>query len=195
MLSKVSLRFSPLKGVVAYCRVGQHMVSIHSGTFSPRWTYDHLVNQDSEGPPIHGGRVPRRLYHLRRYVLCAMDDVNSGLPYSTRRRGTVPSVPTNEFVRKSAVHDRVSIKGIYTLISVVLRSMWICHTPFSTWWIVAGRPPGSPDCFARSKSDSIMCPDWCKRMSVTQPSEQRCNQRPHGTALRERCVLSGLRSR
>lgn len=39
------------------------------------------------------------------------------------------------------------------------------RTPFSSWCIVAGRPPGSFDCLARSKSDNMICPDWCNRMS------------------------------
>jgi len=32
-------------------------------------------------------------------------------------------------------------------------------------YIIVGAPPGS-DCFDRSKSESIMCPDWWRRMSV-----------------------------
>ena len=31
--------------------------------------------------------------------------------------------------------------------------------------IMVGAPPGS-DCFERSKSDNMMCPDWCNKMST-----------------------------
>lgn len=64
--------------------------------------------------------------------------ITSGAMYS--------SVPTNEFVRKLAMHDLVSIVG--SDVELV---------PFLPM-IMVGLPPGS-DCFERSKSDSMMCPD------------------------------------
>lgn len=57
------------------------------------------------------------------------------------------SVPTNEFVRKFAMHDLVSIVGRASVLA-----------PFFPI-IMVGLPPGS-DCLDRSKSESIMWPDW-----------------------------------
>ena len=57
------------------------------------------------------------------------------------------SVPTNEFVRKLAIHDFVSIVG----------SECCEAPPLET--IMVGAPPGS-DCLDKSKSDNIICPDW-----------------------------------
>lgn len=31
--------------------------------------------------------------------------------------------------------------------------------------MAAGAPPASPDCFERSKSESMICPDWWRRIS------------------------------
>lgn len=56
------------------------------------------------------------------------------------------SVPTNEFVRKSAIHDFVSIVGKDDG-PLPLRPK-----------IMVGAPPG-PDCLDRSKSDNMMWPD------------------------------------
>ena len=40
------------------------------------------------------------------------------------------------------------------------------HTPLGPpCLMVAGAPPGSPDCFDKSKSESIIWPDWCRRIS------------------------------
>ena len=57
------------------------------------------------------------------------------------------SVPTKEFVRKLLIHDFVSIVG-NDVGDVPLRPS-----------IIVGAPPGS-DCFERSKSDSMIWPDW-----------------------------------
>lgn len=70
--------------------------------------------------------------------------ITSGAIYS--------SVPTKEFVRKSAIHDLVSMVGS-ELEDVPLRPT-----------IMVGAPPG-PDCFDRSKSDNMMWPDWWRRIS------------------------------
>ena len=37
--------------------------------------------------------------------------------------------------------------------------------------IMVGAPPG-PDCFERSKSDNIICPDWWSRISSPVSSKQ-----------------------
>lgn len=57
------------------------------------------------------------------------------------------SVPTNELVLKLFMQDLVSMVG-KLLEDVPLRPLRI----------MVGRPPGS-DCFDKSKSDSMMCPD------------------------------------
>ncbi len=71
--------------------------------------------------------------------------ITSGAIYS--------SVPTKELVRKLAMHDLVSIVGREVGVAPLRPT------------IIVGAPPG-PDCFERSKSDSIMCPLWWRRMSV-----------------------------
>ena len=63
------------------------------------------------------------------------------------------SVPTNELVRKLAIHDFVSIVGNEVGVAPLRPT------------IMVGAPPGS-DCFDKSKSDNMIWPDWCKRMSV-----------------------------
>lgn len=46
-------------------------------------------------------------------VRCTLQMQGSQLQlHANRQTRTIPSVPTNELVRKSAVHDRVSINGI-----------------------------------------------------------------------------------
>ena len=37
--------------------------------------------------------------------------------------------------------------------------------------IMVGAPPG-PDCFDRSKSDNMICPDWWRRISSLVSSKQ-----------------------
>lgn len=62
------------------------------------------------------------------------------------------------------------------------------RTPFSSdWWIVAGRPPGSPDCLARSKSESMICPEWCNRMSA-QNRRLPVSERHEGRELAPRTL-------
>jgi hypothetical protein len=63
------------------------------------------------------------------------------------------SVPTNEFVRKFAMHERVSMAGIES-----------ARPPPFLDSTMPGLPP-PPDCLERSKSDSMMWPDWWSRMS------------------------------
>ena len=82
--------------------------------------------------------------HQSTALVCPHPLITSGAIYS--------SVPTNEFVRKLAMQDLVSIVGSE-----------LVFVPFLPM-IMVGFPPGS-DCFDRSKSDSIMCPDWWRRMS------------------------------
>ena len=64
------------------------------------------------------------------------------------------SVPTKEFVRKSAMHDLVSTRGYPDEVE-----------PFRVPRIMVGAPPAS-DCFDRSKSDNMIWPDWWSRMSA-----------------------------
>jgi hypothetical protein len=69
------------------------------------------------------------------------------------------SVPTNEFVLKSAIQDLVSTNIVCPSAHFpdVRRNQL---TPFGPPdLIVAGAPPGSPDCFDKSKSDNMICPD------------------------------------
>lgn len=65
--------------------------------------------------------------------------ITSGAMYS--------SVPTKELVRKLAIQDLVSTIGSED-----------CDAP-ERETIMVGTPPGS-DCFDKSKSDNMMCPDW-----------------------------------
>ena len=65
MLENVSSRVPPLNGVVAYCRE----VNPSSRQPGPRKgkignTDDHLVDQDTQRPPIHGRCVPMCVDHL-----------------------------------------------------------------------------------------------------------------------------------
>jgi hypothetical protein len=39
-------------------------------------------------------------------------------------------------------------------------------TPLVSECTMAGMPAGSFDCLARSKSESMMWPDWCNRISI-----------------------------
>jgi hypothetical protein len=76
--------------------------------------------------------------HQSTALVCPLPLITSGAMYS--------SVPTNELVRKLAMHDLVSMVGSeFGLV------------PFLPM-IMVGLPPGS-DCFERSKSDNMMCPD------------------------------------
>ena len=63
------------------------------------------------------------------------------------------SVPTNELVRKFAMHDLVSIVGREVGVAPLRPT------------IIVGAPPG-PDCLERSKSESIMWPDWWSKISA-----------------------------
>lgn len=82
--------------------------------------------------------------HQSTALVCPLPLMTSGAMYS--------SVPTNELVLKSAMHDRVSIVGSDVVLAPFLPT------------IIVGFPPGA-DCFDRSKSESIMWPDWWRRMS------------------------------
>ncbi len=81
-------------------------------------------------------RMPR--VHQSTALVCPQPLITSGAMYS--------SVPTNEFVRKLAIHDLVSIVGKEVGVA-----------PFRPT-IIVGAPPGS-DCFDKSKSDNMICPD------------------------------------
>lgn len=62
-LAKVAFLFGPLNGVVA---------NLHSARFmleQTKSTYNHLVYQNTQGPPIHGGSVATALNHLWRDIL------------------------------------------------------------------------------------------------------------------------------
>ena len=99
--------------------------------------------------------------HQSTALVCPQPLITSGAMYS--------SVPTNEFVLKFAMQLFVSIVGI--LFGVGLDVMPpVCGRealePLAARR-TAGAPPGS-DCFDKSKSESIMWPDWCSRMSVEE---------------------------
>jgi hypothetical protein len=153
ILANVSLRSGPLNGVVAYYFL---YVIIHSHERAP-YTYNHFINKDPEGPPVHRRCVSLCCDYFRSDVFCAA--VSSSPPRHVPLY--LPSVPTNEFVRKFAVHDMVSTSGTCRQ----TRGQYIrpCtrprRTPFVSDWIMTGMLPGSFDCFARSKSESIMWPD------------------------------------
>ena len=108
MFENVSSRVPPLNGVVAYCEKGK--ISVQSG---PRigCTDDHLVDQDTQSPPIHGRGMPVRIDDLGRDVFYQSGRFQRRVAWKWKECHK-PSVPTNEFVLKSAVQDRVSIKGI-----------------------------------------------------------------------------------
>lgn len=76
--------------------------------------------------------------HQSTALVCPLPLMTSGAMYS--------SVPTNEFVRKLAMQDLVSMVGSDDVL-----------VPFLPI-IMVGLPPGS-DCFDRSKSESMMWPD------------------------------------
>ena len=127
-------------------------------------TYDHLINKDTKRPPVHRCRVALRCDDFRCNVLCNQSDNRP----SNRNlgEGARPSVPTNEFVRKLAVHVIVSTNGTC---KILRKQETISHsklTPLCSECTIVGIPLGSFDCFARSKSDNMMCPDWWSRMST-----------------------------
>lgn len=82
-------------------------------------------------------RIPR--VHQSTALVWPQPLITSGAIYS--------SVPTKEFVRKLAIHDLVSMAG----------------SEFDDGPLdLVNRIPGLPaesDCFDRSKSDNMMCPD------------------------------------
>lgn len=78
-------------------------------------------------------RIPR--VHQSTALVWPQPLITSGAIYS--------SVPTNELVLKSAMHDLVSMAG-RELMFVPLRPR-----------MMVGLPPG-PDCFDKSKSDNMM---------------------------------------
>lgn len=108
--------------------------------------------------------------HQSTALVCPLPLMTSGAMYS--------SVPTNELVRKSAMHDRVSIVGRDVVLAPFLPT------------IIVGFPPGA-DCFERSKSESMMWPDWWSRMSRRMLVLELDSEMPWCG----RYVLSGLRSR
>lgn len=82
-------------------------------------------------------RIPS--VHQSTALVCPLPLMTSGAMYS--------SVPTNEFVRKFAMQDLVSMVGNDDVL-----------VPFLPI-IMVGLPPGS-DCLDRSKSESMIWPDW-----------------------------------
>ena len=111
MFENVSSRVPPLNGVVAYCPRGKISVSPVPPDNKISHTDDHLIDQDTQCPPIHGRGVPMCVDDLGRDVFYRPGRFQCWVV----RKWKVchkPSVPTNEFVLKSAVQDRVSIKGI-----------------------------------------------------------------------------------
>lgn len=97
-------------------------------------------------------KMPR--VHQSTALVCPQPLITSGAMYS--------SVPTKEFVRKLAMQDLVSMVGR----EVEFGFEEMPPPPEREFdRIMVGAPPGS-DCFERSKSESIMWPDWWRRMSV-----------------------------
>lgn len=86
--------------------------------------------------------IPR--VHQSTAEVCPQPLMTSGAMYS--------SVPTKELVLKFAIQDLVSIVGSELAVAPLRPK------------IIVGAPPGS-DCLERSKSDSMICPDWCRRIS------------------------------
>jgi len=112
MLSNVSFRSWPLNGVVAYYRhppkpylARRLMCGCAVGT------HHHLVNENSQCPPVHGSGMAFRTNHLWRNIFCPKDHQTS--IHCQPRLPPLPSVPTNELVRKCAVHDIVSTNGTW----------------------------------------------------------------------------------
>lgn len=117
--------------------------------------------------------------------------ITSGAMYSTgRRRDSVRYLNTspydsltfspNEWVCAEiwrtchCVYQRDLRRRIRLRIKSISRDEVVCRstgirggllTPLCSEWTMAGAVPESPNCLAKSKSDSIMCPDWCKSMS------------------------------
>ena len=102
-------------------------------------TYDHLINKDTKRPPVHRCRVALRCDDFRCNVLCNQSD---NRPSNRNLRGPRPSVPTNEFVRKFAVHVIVSTNGIC---KKLLRKKQENHIPFF---------PNSPHCAPSAPSSA-----------------------------------------
>lgn len=77
-------------------------------------TYNHLINEDTQCPPVYRGGMALSCDNLRRNVLCvgSKDELASNHPHGPRH---IPSVPTNEFVRKLAVQVIVSTSGNYSI--------------------------------------------------------------------------------
>lgn len=147
--ANVAFRLGPLKGVVA------NYTSSASRRNAMGATYNHLVDEDTKRPPVDSGSMSAALDHLWRDIF-----YDPSTSFFEPTAGNTPSVPTNEFVRKSAMHDRVSTRNIYIptvrpihpdLIGQLTPLEPLCFIP-------AGAPPGSPDCLDRSKSDNMICP-------------------------------------
>ena len=133
-------------------------------------THDHLVNQDTERPPIHSRRVTSSLDDFGSDVLCGRRRIDaSGLSH---RRG----IEEDEKRRRTFSPD----EGVCPEVSDARTSIDDGHlrgkkkgqvrrgrrkrsrkrrerTPVDALVrIRAGAPPGSPDCLERSKSESMM---------------------------------------
>lgn len=63
------------------------------------------------------------------------------------------------------MHVIVSTSGIWQIYEYLHNRNFVLLTPLCSECTIVGMPLGSFDCLARSKSDNIMCPDWCSRMS------------------------------
>jgi len=68
-LANVAFRLGPLNGVVANCRQ-----RVRSGQTPDEATHNHLVHQNTQGPPIDSDGVSASLDHLRRNVLLRPDE-------------------------------------------------------------------------------------------------------------------------
>lgn len=127
--AKVAVRLGPLKGVVANCHA-KEVTRVRTGRPDGSTSaFDHKLTI------ISYTRIPS--VHQSTADVWPFPLMTSGAIYS--------SVPTNELVRKSAMHDLVSTS----------------ITPF--WPLLerttVGAPAGPVLCFERSKSDNMICPD------------------------------------
>lgn len=89
MLSNVSLRFLPLNGVVAnWNRRLPISHGSHTATREEtrsRNTHDHLVQKDTERPPVDGRGVAISVHDLWGYVLCTGVSMHACTDRTNRR--------------------------------------------------------------------------------------------------------------
>lgn len=94
----------------------------------------------------------------------AMYSVDGQYPQGTARVGRTLRADKRVRAKVGDAGARVDQDGLGS--SDYIRWITSEPTPFGPLCLIpAGAPPGSPDCLDRSKSESMMWPDWCSRMS------------------------------